>query len=357
MKNNKYKILFIMSFLFVLLLSLTGCDKKPIEAELESDFEVFKGDNTVYDTSVRYFDSKTGIGFYNTCYSEVYDDNVLCLSFLLEIQNHNRDNRIKLTAKDPVAYGNDIKLEEQVLSYYTHHDEIKGGIFTDETIVLNKMKRANLGLGVFRFYLAIKDGNPLCKYRIDFKLNNVNVSLYSYEEGYELNEFTYIHNPSYNENVLADAEYDKSAVFGYKPNETGSLKQYRDADWTDKDSVLGYKQNRIEYISLNDQKIRELENKLRSENKTIEETASQCSNLRNQIRLDQYKDDPEGLELLKERNLEKYGHEEGPLPSELYLKYGSWEIVLEKCYSINRAMDACCGVYDMYYYLYNDFAY
>ena len=96
---------------------------------------------------------------------------------------------------------------------------------------------------------------------------------------------------------------------------------------------------------------------VRSQNKSIEEIARACSNLRNNIRLEQYKDDPEGLANLKQRNLEKYGHEEGPLPDELYLKYGSWEIVLEKCYSINRAMDACCGVYDMYYYLYNDFAY
>lgn len=91
--------------------------------------------------------------------------------------------------------------------------------------------------------------------------------------------------------------------------------------------------------------------------KSIEEIARACSNLRNNIRLEQYKDDPEGLANLKQRNLDKYGHEEGPLPDELYVKYGSWEIVLEKCYSVNRGMDACCGVYDMFYYLYNEFAY
>ena len=93
---------------------------------------------------------------------------------------------------------------------------------------------------------------------------------------------------------------------------------------------------------------------LHGNNKSIEEIARACSALRNQIRLDQYKDDPEGLAKLKERNLEKYGHEEGPLPDELYAKYNNtWEMVLQKCYSTNAGMDACCGVYDKYFYLYN----
>ena len=96
---------------------------------------------------------------------------------------------------------------------------------------------------------------------------------------------------------------------------------------------------------------------MREAGKTIEEIARACSTLRNQIRLDSYKDDPEGLATIKARNLEKYGHEEGPTPDELYAKYGSWETVLEKCYSTNPGMDACCGVYDIYFYTYTTFAY
>ena len=152
--------------------------------------------------------------------------------------------------------------------------------------------------------------------------------------------------------VLADAEYDENAYYGFKPNSTGSLSTYAKYDWTIEKNVLEYKEARIKYIEENDKKIKNLELKLRAENKTIEEIARACSSLRNQVRLDQYKDDPEGLKTLKERNLTKYGHEEGPLPDELFVKYCSWEDVLKKCYSTNMGMDACCGVYDKYFYMY-----
>ena len=55
---------------------------------------------------------------------------------------------------------------------------------------------------------------------------------------------------------------------------------------------------------------------------------------------------------MKARNLEKYGHEEGPLPDELYEQYGSWETVLSKAFSVNAGMDACFGLYDDYYDVY-----
>ena len=136
-----------------------------------------------------------------------------------------------------------------------------------------------------------------------------------------------------------------------------SLYTYTSYDWTIESDVLVYKQNRIDYIEENDGRLKALENELRAQGKSIEEIARACSLLRNQIRLDQYKDDPEGLEKLKERNMTKYGHEDGPTPDESYAKYGSWEMVLENAYTTNRGMDACCGVYDMYFYLYNELPY
>ena len=89
-----------------------------------------------------------------------------------------------------------------------------------------------------------------------------------------------------------------------------------------------------------------------ADGKSVEEIARAVSTKRNEIRLAAYDNDPEGLATVKARNLEKYGHEEGPLPDELYEQYGSWQIVLEKAFSVNAGMDACLGLYDDYYDVY-----
>lgn len=41
----------------------------------------------------------------------------------------------------------------------------------------------------------------------------------------------------------------------------------------------------------------------------------------------------------------------------MYEKYGSWEIVLQKSFSVNMGMDACCGLYDDNYTLYQELGY
>ena len=83
-----------------------------------------------------------------------------------------------------------------------------------------------------------------------------------------------------------------------------------------------------------------------------EEIARAVSEERNRLRFAAYDGNPEGLEEMKKSNLETYGHEEGPLPDELFEQYGSWEMVLEKSFSVNSGMDACLGLYDDYYDLY-----
>ena len=60
----------------------------------------------------------------------------------------------------------------------------------------------------------------------------------------------------------------------------------------------------------------------------------------------------EGLERVKCRNIAKYGNEYGLTAEDALRKYGSWEAVIEKTKSANPAMDACCGLYDKYYHLY-----
>ena len=275
-----------------------------------------------------------------------YQDHRLELTFGLKITNIS-DHASSYTIQKAKAYGNDEELTEQVLKSFDYEDKSKNQLFTTEEGSLDKNDSYNLNL-----ILVIQDGNPLAKFKINFDFNDININLYAHDEGYEPEHFTYIHNPSLYSKVLVDVDEDTNAIYGYKPNDTGSLKQFVDYAWNDKDAVAGYKQERIKYIDENDKIIHDLENKLREEGKSIEEIARACSNQRNQNRLDQYKDDPEGLAKLKERNLEQYGNEDGPTPEWLFDRYGSWEIVLEKCYATNAGMDAACGVYDMYFCMY-----
>ncbi|MCF0142857.1 MAG: hypothetical protein HUJ75_05715 [Parasporobacterium sp.] len=88
---------------------------------------------------------------------------------------------------------------------------------------------------------------------------------------------------------------------------------------------------------------------MRTQGKSEEEVARAVSAERNRIRLDSCKDDPEKLEKVKASNLAKYGDENGPSADSLYESKGSWEAVLQGAFSPNLGMDACCGLYDMYY--------
>ena len=163
--------------------------------------------------------------------------------------------------------------------------------------------------------------------------------------------FQYRHDPRENAAAMRDIVADESAVYGFRPTETGSLSLYADADWTDPAVVAQGRADRIAYHESVESMYVMLQ-EMREQGKSTEEIARAVSTRRNEIRLEAYADDPEGLAALKARNLEKYGHEEGPLPDELYEKYGSWERVMEKSFSTNAGMDACLGLYDDYYFLY-----
>ena len=165
------------------------------------------------------------------------------------------------------------------------------------------------------------------------------------------NGFCYEHDPRENAAAMRDIIADETAIYGFRPSETGSLRLYADADWTDPVVVSQGRVDRIAYHESVESMYVMLQ-EMQSQGKSIEEIARALSNRRNEIRLEAYANDPEGLADLKARNLEKYGHEEGPLPDELYEKYGSWERVLEKAFSTNAGMDACLGLYDDYYFLY-----
>ncbi len=339
MKKIVKKLFFVFLF-FLISLNISSCNKQ-INVEFEEEINIYKNDSFALNGVI--FESKNECSYIN--------DEVLKYDFKIDLINKTK-NKINLNVKNPIAYGNDSKLEEEILESYDENNYLFNKLFKEKDITLDKNDEISID-----FILIIQDGNPLAKYRIDFEINNVNAYIYSYEEGKTFDKFIYIHDPLKYNKVLEDAEYDENAVFGFIPNETGSLKGYRIYNWTNLDDVLTYKEERIKYVDNNDKKIKELENNLIKEGKSIEEIAKACSNLRNEIRLDAYKDNPEGEAILRKRNLERYGHEEGPLPEELYALYGSWETVLEKCYSTNPGMDACCGVYDLYFYLYKGLAY
>lgn len=164
-------------------------------------------------------------------------------------------------------------------------------------------------------------------------------------------KFKYEHDPMENEYAAADIEKDDNAVYGYRPRKDGSLAEWADNDWSDKKTVEEGRKERIAYHK-SIESLYTLLDQMVAKHSNTETIARTISDKRNQLRLDEYKDDPVEQQKIKDRNMEKYGHEEGPTPDELYEKYGSWDIVLSKALSTNSGMDACLGLYDDYYSVY-----
>lgn len=159
----------------------------------------------------------------------------------------------------------------------------------------------------------------------------------------------YSHDPRINEKAMADIVVNPDAVYGFSPDPSSArLGEYASYDWSDFAVVEKARQDRIKYLADFDEQY-ELWNKMLAEGKSIEEIARAVSAKRNELRLESYKDDPEGLEKVKKSNLNTYGNENGPTVESLFEKYGSWEKVLIKSFSSNSGMDACLGLYDAQY--------
>lgn len=167
--------------------------------------------------------------------------------------------------------------------------------------------------------------------------------------------FAYEHDPRENPTAMRDIVENPDAVYGFSPSkaEESTLKDYADAiDWTDAEQVAAAREQRQAYHD----SLAELYDMIVSmvaQGKDIETIARAVSIRRNELRLEVYADDPEGLATVKKRNLETYGNEYGPTQDSLYEKYGSWEMVLIKALGTNPGMDACLGFYDEFYYLYD----
>ena len=173
-------------------------------------------------------------------------------------------------------------------------------------------------------------------------------------EATDAEPFHYEHDPMENPAAAEDIIVNPDAVYGYSPSpDSVRLRQYVDAlDWTDKDQVAAARQERAEYLESMKTLYTIIEDML-AEGRNVEEIARAVSKRRNEIRLESYDGDPEGLERVKKSNLDTYGNEEGPTPDQLYEKYGSWQTVIEKALSTNPGMDACLGFYDEYYDTYD----
>ena len=173
-------------------------------------------------------------------------------------------------------------------------------------------------------------------------------------EAPETAAFTYENDPCENPKAMADIVENLSAVYGFSPNpESVRLGKYADAiDWTDPDQVNAARADREAYHESMSELYRLIEDMLH-QGKNVEQIARAVSQRRNELRLEAHADDPEGLALVKQSNMDTYGDENGPSADSLYEKYGSWQTVLEKALSTNMGMDACLGLYDEYYYTYD----
>ena len=164
----------------------------------------------------------------------------------------------------------------------------------------------------------------------------------------------YLHDPRDNPSAMRDIVVNPDAVYGFSPSaaEDSTLKDYADAiDWTSPLPVAQAREQRRAYHeSL--QELYAMMLSMTNEGKDTETIARAVSHRRNELRLEAYKDDPEGLATAKKRNLDTYGDEFGPTPDSLFEKYGSWNMVMLKALGTNAGMDACLGFYDEYYYLY-----
>lgn len=164
----------------------------------------------------------------------------------------------------------------------------------------------------------------------------------------------YEHDPMENPKAAQDIIVNHDAVYGYSPSPLSTrLKEFVDIiDWTNEAEVEEARGKRIQYYETEEVLYQLIETML-EENKSIEEIARAVSQRRNELRLEAYIGDPDGLARVKKSNLETYGNENGPTIEFLYEKYGSWEAVLQKALSTNPGIDACLGLYDDYYGLYN----
>ena len=169
--------------------------------------------------------------------------------------------------------------------------------------------------------------------------------------------YVYIHDPKENPQAMADILENPDAVYGFSPDpESKRLGSYADYDWTDPEFVAQAKEERRAYHE-SMESLTDILSQMREDGASTEEMARAVSKERNRLRLASYKGNPSGMISVLVSNLKTYGHMNGPTADQLYEQYGSWTTVIQKAFSTNMGMDACCGLYDEYYWLYIELGY
>ena len=177
---------------------------------------------------------------------------------------------------------------------------------------------------------------------------NIIDSINTFEDNKGNTRFRYKNNPMDNPKAARDIIENPDAVYGYSPKRGGRLDEYVDAiDWTNERQVELARQKRMEYH----EKLRHKVDEFFDEGYSVEDIARHLVNSRNTNRINSYLEDNdfEGLERLKKSNIRTYGNQNGPTPEWLYKKYGSWEDIVFSSMRSNPGMDACTGLYDIYY--------
>ena len=167
-------------------------------------------------------------------------------------------------------------------------------------------------------------------------------------------EFRYEHNPMDNPKAAKDIVENPNAVYGYSPNpKSDRIGKFAEFDWTNKDVVSRAREARMQYHNDN-AAIYNLVKEMQRNGATIEEIAKAANQQRNLNRLQIYIDTGNmvGYKMAVESNMRNFNNEIGMTAEQAYDKYKSWDAVLEKAMSANAGMDACCGLYDEFYYLY-----
>ncbi len=162
--------------------------------------------------------------------------------------------------------------------------------------------------------------------------------------GAEYGNGHYENNPSENPKVLADAEEDPNAVYGYRPRSDGSLKKFANKDWSDSQLVENARLERLDYIA-KDRAISQLVSDMKKQGYSTEDIARAACDYRNQTRLNSYIDsngkiiDADGYAVALERmTTRSYDAliQSGKTP----------EQIIGSSTRTNPAMDACVGLYD-----------
>ncbi len=337
------KILGFIFSIFIFIPLLFGCNK----SKRIDNVDIYIGSNSVKVNGYKYNFNKNSFS-YTTAHGYSY----LEVGFYIEIENvKSKNNEINISNYN--TYGNGKVLDRALYSEFGYDEAgFNYKRVEDESYIINKGQTKEL---LFKF--IIPQGNMLAYYGIGMKINDVSFNFYNYKKDDEIRfETTYIHDPTKNDQAMRDIEEFKDAYYGFIPSETGSISSYRKYDYTNKDEVLGFKAERIEYHKSNNINVKQLEQELRNENASIETIARACSTLRNLNRLNAYDNNPSGLATVMKRNKDTYGNEMGPSPEYLFNRYQAenptyddnqvWEIVLAKAYSINLGMDVILGLYD-----------